>query len=139
MKYRILCGLLLLVFVDAWALDPAPGVRVTPLLKETSSWDGKPIVYPQGQAEVTSLLIEIAPGAETGVHSHPVPSFAYLMEGTLEVTADDGRVKRLHAGDALAEVVNRPHNGRNVGTTPVRIVVFYMGAVGTSLTVKQEK
>jgi quercetin dioxygenase-like cupin family protein len=139
MKFRLVCGLLLAICFDAWALDPAPGVRVTPLLKETTSWDGKPIVYPQGEAQVTSLFIEIAPGAETGLHYHPVPSFAYVLEGTLEVTADDGRVKRLHAGDALAEVVNRPHNGRNVGTVPVRLVVFYTGAVGSQLTVKQEK
>ena len=39
----------------------------------------------------------------------------------------DGLVKRLEAGDVLAEVVNTLHNGRNVGTVPVKLVVFYTG------------
>jgi hypothetical protein len=43
-------------------------------------------------------------------------------------------VKRLEAGDALAEVVNTTHNGRNVGDVPVRLVVFYAGAAGQGLT-----
>jgi hypothetical protein len=43
-----------------------------------------------------------------------------MLEGTLDLTLDDGRVKRLKAGEALAEVVNRSHNGRNVGSSPVK-------------------
>jgi len=98
---------LLFVWLDAAALDATDGVRVTPLAKETTSWDGKPIVYPEGQAEMTALLVEIAPGAQTGWHCHRVPNFAYMREGTLELTLDDGRVKWLQAGEALSEVVNR--------------------------------
>jgi quercetin dioxygenase-like cupin family protein len=135
--YRLMAWLLLFASFDATALDPAEGVSVTPLAKETASWDGKPIVYPGGQAEVTALLVEVAPGAQTGWHCHLVPSFAYLLEGTLELALDDGRTKRLQAGDALAEVVSRLHNGRNVGSTPVKLVVFYTGAAGLPLSVKQ--
>ncbi len=120
--------------LGAPALDSTPAVTVAPLLKTTSSWDGKPIVYPTGQAEVTGLLIEIAPGGETGWHEHPVPSFAFMLDGELEITLKNGQVKRLHAGDALAEVVDTPHNGRNVGDRPVKIVVFYAGTVGKALT-----
>jgi quercetin dioxygenase-like cupin family protein len=119
------------------ATDTLEGVSVTPLAMETASWDGRPIVYPGGQAEVTALLVEVAPGAQTGWHCHLVPSFAYLLEGTLELALDDGRTKRLQAGDALAEVVSRLHNGRNVGSTPVKLVVFYTGAAGVPLSVKQ--
>ena len=49
----------------------------------------------------------------------------------------DGQVKRLQAGDALAEVVNTPHNSRNVGTTPVKRVVFCTGTAGQALTRKE--
>ncbi|MDD2776834.1 MAG: cupin domain-containing protein [Gallionella sp.] len=105
-------------------------------MKTTQSWDGKPIVYPTGQAEITGLLIEVAPGKETGWHEHPVPSFAWIISGTLEITRQDGQVKRLQAGDALAEVIDTLHNGRNVGTDVVKLVVFYTGAVGTPLTIK---
>jgi quercetin dioxygenase-like cupin family protein len=60
-----------------------------------------------------------------------------VLEGTLEVTLKDGRVKRLQAGDALAEVVNTTHNGHNVGNSSVKLVVFYAGTVGQNLTVKE--
>lgn len=126
-----------LLFQDALALDSTDNIKVTPVMKTTQSWDGKPLVYPAGQAEVTGLIVEIAPGAETGWHQHPVPSFALIMEGTLEVTLEDGRVRHLEKGDSLAEVVNTWHNGRNVGKNAVRIAVFYAGVVGQPLTVKK--
>lgn len=121
----------------AFALDQSASVKVLPLLKTSESWNGVPIVYPEGKAEITALWVEIAPGGETGWHRHAVPSFAMLLEGTLEVTLKDGRIKRLQAGEALAEVINIAHNGRNVGDTPVKLVVFYAGAVGQSLTSKE--
>ncbi len=120
----------------ALALDQSASVKVSPLLRTSDSWNGAPIVYPEGKAEITALWVEIAPGGETGWHRHAVPSFALLVEGTLEVTLKDGRCKRLQAGEALAEVIDTVHNGRNVGNTPVKLVVFYAGAVGQALTSK---
>lgn len=119
----------------AFAFEPSPKVKVTTILKTEKSWDGQPLVYPTGQAEITGMFIDIAPGAETGWHLHPVPSFGILMAGELEVQLEDGRVKKIQAGESLAEVVNVRHNGRNRGQVPVRILVFYAGAVGQPLTV----
>ena len=119
----------------AHAVDATPKVQVTPVLKTASSWDDKPITYPDGHSEVTGLVIEIAPGAETGWHEHPVPSFAYILQGELQVTRQDGQVKRLKTGDALAEVVGVIHNGRAVSAEPVKLVVFYTGAAGKALTI----
>jgi quercetin dioxygenase-like cupin family protein len=93
-------------------------------------------VYPDGKAEITGVLVEIAPGGETGWHLHPVPSFGMILEGTLEVSLKNGSIKRLQAGDAIAEVVNTPHNGRNVGNIPVKLAVFYAGTVGQALSIK---
>jgi quercetin dioxygenase-like cupin family protein len=115
--------------LGARAIEPSQAVKVTQLLKTTQSWNGAPIKYPQGQAEITSLLIEIAPGGETNWHEHPVPSFGFLLEGTLEVSLADGRKQLMKAGEALTEVIATPHNGRNVGTTPLKLIVFYAGAV----------
>jgi len=120
----------------AAALDPSGTVQVTPLLKTTTSWNGQPLAYPTEPAEVTGLLVEIAPGGETGWHKHPVPSFALVLEGTLEVTLQDGSVNHLEAGEALAEVVNTLHNGRNVGTVPAKLAVFYTGVRGQPVTAK---
>jgi quercetin dioxygenase-like cupin family protein len=119
----------------AHAIEPSATVKVTPLLKTTQSWNGAPINYPQGQAEISALMIEIAPGGETNWHEHPVPSFGMLLEGTLEISLPDGKKKLMKAGEALAEVIATPHNGRNVGTTPVKLIVFYAGAVDKQLTV----
>lgn len=121
----------------AFALDAGPSVKVTPILKTTQSWDGKPLVYPKGQAEITGMIIEIAPGAQTGWHLHPVPSFGVMLEGNLTVTLKSGQRKRLKAGDAIAEVVNTLHNGRNTGKGPVKILVFYAGVKNKNLTEKQ--
>ncbi len=123
------CFVVALLPFGAQAIEPSQTVKVTQLLKTTTSWNGAPIKYPEGQAEITSLLIEIAPGGETNWHEHPVPSFGFLLEGTLEVSLADGKKKLMKAGDALAEVIATPHNGRNVGTTPLKLVVFYAGAV----------
>ena len=120
-----------------FAVDENAAVKVTPLLKTSNGWDGKQIVYPEGQAEVTALLVEIAPGESTGWHQHPVPSFGFLLEGTLEITLTDGRVKRMQPGEALSEVTDTVHIGRALSKTPVKIVVFYAGAVGKALTLDQ--
>lgn len=132
-------ALLLFLPVIAQTIDDNAGVKVTPLLKTTDSWDGQQIVYPQGQAELTALLVEIAPGGSTGWHHHPVPSFGFLLEGTLEITLKDGRVKLMQTGEALSEVSHTVHIGRALGDSPVKIVVFYAGAVGNALTVNLPK
>ncbi|MET1079671.1 MAG: cupin domain-containing protein [Pseudomonas sp.] len=140
MKLTPSCSLLALALAFTpvtFALDNSAAVKATPLLKTESSWNGKPFVYPEGQAQVSGMLIEIAPGGETGWHSHPVASFAYILEGELEVHLKTGEVNRLTAGDALAEVVDTLHNGRNLGATPVKLVVFYTGVVGQALSVKE--
>ncbi|MEC5164132.1 MULTISPECIES: cupin domain-containing protein [unclassified Janthinobacterium] len=120
---------------SAHALDNSVAVKVTPLLKSSTSWDGKALAYPEGQAEVTALIVEIAAGAQTGWHEHPVASFAYVLEGTLEVTRKTGETKVLHVGDVLPEVVNTLHNGRSLDGKSVKLLVLYTGAVGRKLTV----
>lgn len=134
---RPLVILLILLFQSsAFALEQSDAVSVTTILKTQTTWDGAPIVYPEGQAEVTGMLVEIAVGAQTGWHLHPVPSFAVIVEGELEVHLKNGEVKKLKAGDGLAEVVNTLHNGHNVGTVPVKLFVFYTGVAGQSLSHK---
>jgi len=133
----IVAALAIFAAQPAFALDQSAAVKVSKLMQTSSSWNGTALAYPGGQAEVTALLVEIAPGGETGWHQHPVPSFGYILEGELDVSLKDGSVKHLVAGQALAEVVNTLHNGRNVGKGPLKLVVFYAGATGSTLTVKE--
>jgi quercetin dioxygenase-like cupin family protein len=136
MKQLILAAAILLgAAQSANAIDNSAAVKVTPLLKASQSWDGTPIVYPQGQAEVTALIVEIAAGARTGWHEHPVPSFAYVLEGTLEVTRASGETKLMQPGEVLAEVVDTLHNGRAMEGKSVKLLVLYTGVVDKKLTV----
>lgn len=118
------------------AIEANNVVKVTPLLKTQTTWDGKPIAYPKGTAEITGMTVEIAPGGETGWHLHPVPSFGVLLEGELEVSLKTGARKIVKAGEALAEVINTLHNGRNIGKTPVKILVFYAGSTELNIAEK---
>lgn len=134
---KLLC-LIMLAFTlpYAYALDQTDVIQVHTILKTQSSWDGKTLEYPTGQAEITGMIVEIAPGAETGWHLHAVPSFGMVLEGELEVQLKDGKTKYLKSGEALAEVVNTLHNGRNVGSSPVKLIVFYAGVAGQKLSEK---
>ena len=84
------------------------------------------------------MTVVLAPGAETGWHKHPVPVYAYVVSGTLSVELADGQRLTYPQGDAVIEVVNTLHNGKNNGTEPVKLAVFYLGAEGTANVVKPE-
>ncbi len=122
-----LIGLFLLV-PPALSADYGTGVTAK-ILKKTSVTDiGQKIIYPgTDRAEVTAVTVELAPGAETGWHKHPVPVFAYVISGNLSVELEDGKLRAYHAGDAIIEAVNKLHNGKNVGAEPVKLAVFYLG------------
>lgn len=127
-----------LLSLPGYALEGIEGIRVTQILSTTTTWSGEKIRYPDGQAQITGLMVEIPVGKETGWHSHPVSSFGVIVEGELEITLKDGRKKLIKAGEALAEVINTMHNGKNVGTVPVKLYVFYAGASGIALTEKPQ-
>ncbi len=113
-------------------------IAVETLLKAQTSWDGEALpAYPEGMPEVTLLRITIAPGVALPEHRHPVINAGILLEGELKVTTEDGDETTLSAGDTLAEVVDEWHFGRNVGDTPVVILVFYVGTEGVPLTIRR--
>ncbi|MDQ5985162.1 MAG: hypothetical protein CSYNP_00867 [Syntrophus sp. SKADARSKE-3] len=113
------------------------GVTVKTLLKSTTAANGQHHEYLKtDRPEVTACIVEIAPGAQTGWHSHSVPVYAYVMEGTLMVTLEDGKVFSFEKGQALIEVMNIAHNGKSVGKEKVRLLVFYTGEEGKPMSVK---
>ncbi len=133
-------ALLLLVMAQGPTLNvyaQQQSVTSTPILKTSESWNGAPVHYPAGTPEISAFIVEVAPGAQTGWHSHPVPSFGMILEGELEVELKDGRKNVLKAGDAVVEVVDALHNGINKGARPMKLVVFYAGVKEQPLTVTQ--
>jgi quercetin dioxygenase-like cupin family protein len=92
--------------------------------------------YPSStQAQVSSSIITIPVGIQTGLHRHDAPMYAYILEGDLTVTYDGGTVKTYHPGEAMIEAIGTSHNGVNNGTIPVKVLVVNMGAAGVSNTV----
>ena len=130
---------LLLTAPSAFSAEYNSGVTAKVLTKTSVTGNGQKISYPQtDRAEVTAMTVELAPGAETGWHKHPVPVYAYVVSGNLTVELEDRKQLAFKAGDAIIEVVNTLHNGSNSGGEPVRLAVFYLGAEGVPNVIKPE-
>ncbi|MFB1486655.1 MULTISPECIES: cupin domain-containing protein [unclassified Thiocapsa] len=115
------------------------GVQVEPLAKSHTSWNGTPLpAYRTGQPEVTILKYRIEPGAELPPHLHPVINAGVVLKGELTVVSDTGERLHLKAGDAIIELVDQVHQGRNEGNEPVELIVFYAGNVGQPTRVLKE-
>jgi quercetin dioxygenase-like cupin family protein len=112
-------------------------VHAEELLKARTSWDGGDIHYPEGEAEITSVILNIEEGVTAKFHCHPVPTLGYVLSGVVEVETRTGNKTRLRAGDSVVEVMRTVHRGNAVGG-PAKILVFYAGAVSVPNTVLPE-
>lgn len=125
---------------SAQTREPAPLLRVTPLFATGKTIMDEPIIYPTGTpAKLTAAVIAMPPGAETGWHTHRVPLTGIVLEGELTVDYGDKGQRTYKTGDAIAEAINISHNGRNSGTTPMRLFAVYIGAEGIEPTVAVQK
>jgi quercetin dioxygenase-like cupin family protein len=111
---------------------------LTPLLQSGTDVLGAPLSYPEGTPNITSAIVTVPPGGETGWHLHEVPLFAYVLEGELTVDYGEKGTKTYRAGEAVLEAMNWPHNGTNTGTVPMKLVAIYMGSDAATNTVKVE-
>ena len=112
-----------------------PQVRVTPLFATTKTVMDEPIVYPTGsQAKLTAAIVALDPGDDTGWHTHGVPLAGIVLEGELTVDYGDKGKRVFHTGDAIAEAISVPHNGKNTGDGPMRLFAVYIGAEGVPTT-----
>jgi len=132
----IIC-LILLVSGNVLAAE-GNGVTVNVLSKTGASWDGKDLPdYANAKPEITILRIKIPPGVVLPMHKHSVINAGVLISGELTVTTEDGHVLHLKEGQAIVEVVNTWHYGKNEGDKPAEIIVFYAGKAGTLITVNK--
>jgi quercetin dioxygenase-like cupin family protein len=118
--------LVLAVFASpAAALDPGQPIVVTPLASTNVTAAGQPIVLPQKDARVIVSQFDIAPGATLPVHKHPSPRYAYVLAGKLKVTnVETGESNTYKTGDFIVEMMGLWHQGANVGTEPVKLIVI---------------
>lgn len=135
-KTLFLVCLLLLESALARAGDEhAANVEV--LAEASSSWDGRALPeYARGTPQITILRITVPPKVRLPLHLHPVINAGVLLEGELTVVTEDEKMLHLKAGDAIVEVVDKLHYGRNDGDEPAQIIVFYAGVEGKPITIK---
>lgn len=136
---RVLLGLCFAPILTATtpAADHGADTQTDVLAMSSQSWDGSNLpAYPAGTPEVTVLRLTIPPGGKLPLHQHPVINAAVLLRGEIEVATKE---KSLHlkAGEALVEVVNKWHSGKNVGTSAAELVIFYAGTPDKPITVKK--
>jgi quercetin dioxygenase-like cupin family protein len=137
MPMSIIVGVLMMFalgFPVAPRADQIPGVTVTPLLSTKTTASGQPINVPV-HPEVVVSRYYIAPNTALPMHEHPYPRYAYVLAGTLEVTLRGGKTYRYQTGDFIAEVIGQWHTGRNIGDTPVRLLVIDQVVPGHSNTI----
>ncbi len=107
----------------------SPGVRT--VLSTETTVTGEPIKYPSGApAQLAALEITLAPGQQTGWHTHPVPVFGYILDGELTVDYGPKGQRVYRKGDGFAEATNEAHNGRNLTEKPVTVLAVFAGMEG---------
>ena len=103
-----------------------PPIRRTDVLKvDMAGWEGQ---------EANMWVGVVAPGAETGTHTHPTPRFVYVLEGavTLEVEGQPPQV--FQAGEGFQELPDVVHNLRNASPDePARALGFQIAGKGQPL------
>jgi quercetin dioxygenase-like cupin family protein len=114
------------------------GFETQPLIKTTQTRDAEPIVYPTGTPEIISVIGTIAAGGQTALHEHPVPVYVYVIEGEVELKTEGGEPHRYGVGEAFIEAQNRRHQAFNVGDTPTRLLIVFVGEEGNPTTVAAE-
>jgi quercetin dioxygenase-like cupin family protein len=115
------------------------GFRPAALLKSSTTDTGQPLEFPAGPNEITAFVVELAPGGKHDRHLHPVPIFAYVLEGTLTLAVEGHGEKTYPAGTAHLEPVNTWHMDLNRGQISVKWVAVFMGQKGKPFVISGPK
>lgn len=128
---KTLIAATLLVLIVNLPLHAQQGFNATPILQKSATITGQPIRYPKTTSpQVTSVLVEIQRGGESGRHKHPVSPQIYVLQGEVTIEFDDGTRQPFKAGEAFMEAVNTWHNAKNLGQSRVKMLVVFFGEKG---------
>ena len=101
------------------AFDPIDALVHTP--------DFTAVVKTRGPSDGRVVLVTIAPGGNTGWHSHPGIVFALVQAGTLTLYHDDFVPEVYPAGTGFVEEPGGgAHIAVNEGDTDLEMYVFYL-------------
>jgi mannose-6-phosphate isomerase-like protein (cupin superfamily) len=116
------------------------GVKSRGLVGSTGSIASVAMTVP---VAMTGQVVEIVPGGQTGTQRNLVPSFIYVLEGTLVINTKGGPIGvdgiQYHGeGQSYAGPANLWYNVMNTGQAPARYVILYVAPPGAK-TVEQAK
>ena len=124
-------GIVLASFASANANAQPPGITSKVLLRTTLSGDDT--------KESVMVSAEFAPGSTTGRHTHPGDEYTFVLQGTLELSAEGRETRRASAGDVVHNPRGLVHEARNVGDSPARVAVTFVIDKGKPITQYLEK
>ena len=111
-------------------------VKAKRIYTATTTNAGQPIKLPQGNVEVVVWMYDIPAGSKLPIHKHPSQRYAYVLQGTLQVTdVATGRKFEYKPGDFIVEMVDGWHYGANNGRGPVRLLVIDQVEKGQANTI----
>lgn len=86
-----------------------------------------PLLGAHGTRKSATVYFELAPGDKLGRHTDSAEELLLILEGEVEVTV--GEEKGTASAGTLALVPEMvPHDIRNTGSSPARIIGFFGGA-----------
>lgn len=96
--------------------DPSLGARYT-----------FPIYAATGSAATAVVYFEVAPGKRLGRHTDSSEEVLYIVEGEGEATVGEERIP-ISAGSLAVIPALMPHDIRNTGSVPIKVVGFFAGS-----------
>ncbi len=120
---------------DAKPAQPK-GVKSHGLVSSLGPIASIPVTVP---AALTGEIVELAAGGQTGKMRNLVPSFLYVIEGTLAINTEGGPIGvsgiQYHTeGQSYAGPTGLWYNITNSGEKPARYLMLFVGAPGTKTT-----
>jgi quercetin dioxygenase-like cupin family protein len=80
------------------------------------------------------FLVEFAPDARTGRHTHPGDEIDYVLEGQGELLIDGQPAKMIKAGDASVIPGGPVHDAHNTGRQPMKVPAVMVVEKGKPIT-----
>ncbi len=106
----------ILVALTGALLAQAPALTRTVVVKGDVSVPGR---------EAVATKVEIAPGGASGWHTHPGDEISVVDEGEVMLSVAGQPPRRIAAGEGFVIPAGVPHNAKNEGATPTRLVGVY--------------
>jgi quercetin dioxygenase-like cupin family protein len=103
----------------------ASRANVTVAARASTTITGQPTGMPPAPFEAVISVTDLPPGGVLPMHKHPWPRYVYVDRGRISVTYEAaGLTREFGAGEGVIEAIDQWHEGRVVGSEPVRLVLF---------------